>query len=298
MTSLFGSQRGDKWTETEFTVSTRTNVGLQNATLTGFSQDSMPTGGRFNLVVVDDFIDHTNVATAVQNRKSKDLFATLQPLLARGGTLLYLATIWADDDLTNDLMGNPLFSAPYGGQVVCGAGVRVITTPAGKPDLEVLPTGLTFPHLTLDHLRQKLWIMSREGKFDHFVRQYLNETGAGDNSAFQRKFFKPVDWGQDMSGFSGYLVTDTAIAQNDEACYGVVAYVLLDAHDNLYLADLQVGHPDPFEFCNWFFEMLETWIPRVNHCGECWEDVTLSNVLQHQIDADARARRFWCGSCL
>ena len=294
VTEMFGAQEGDVWTDTEFNVRGRVQAGQQNSTFTAFSQDSMPTGGRANLLIVDDFIDDKNVTNAVQNRKSKSLYATLQPFMAHGGTQVYAATIWADDDLTNDLMGNPLFAPPYGGQVVCGAGVRVITTEKGTFDLEVLPAGLTFPHLTLDHLRQKLWGMTLEGKFDHFVRQYLNETGSTSDSHFQRRYFQPLAWGEDMRQLSGYLVTDAAGVDAKEElanCYGVVAYVGIDASDNLYLLDLRVGRPDPTEFCNWVFEMLEEWMPKVNHCGECWEDVAISNAYRHQVKLDARARK-------
>lgn len=294
VTALFGDQRGDKWAETEFNVRGRTARGLQNATLTGFSQDSMVAGGRANLIVVDDFIDHKNVTTAEQNKKSKDLHATLQPFLARGGTIVNAATIWAEDDLNHSLMSSPLYRPPYGGQIVCGAGVRVITTPEGSLDLEVLPTGLTFPHLTLEHLRQRLWGMAREGKYEQFVRQYLNEVGSSTDSYFQRRFFQPLKWGEDMRQLSGYLVTDTIGASAKDTpdnCYAVVGYLGLDASDNLYLLDLLVGRPDPTEFCEWFFEVLERWYPKVNHCGECWEDVSLSNAYRHYIRMDARARR-------
>ena len=84
-------------------------------------------------------------------QKSKDNFALLQPLVARGGVLVVVGTTWADDDLYADLEANPLFAPPQGGQVICGAGVRVITNIDGRMDLEVLETGLTFPHLTKEY---------------------------------------------------------------------------------------------------------------------------------------------------
>lgn len=294
VTRLFGVQQGDRWSETELTVRGRTARGLQNATLSGFSQDSMVAGGRCNLLVVDDFIDHNNVTNAEQNQKSKDLHATLQPFLAKGGTIVNAATIWGEDDLNHTMMASPLYRPPYGGQVVCGAGVRVITTPEGGLDLEVLPTGLTFPHLTLDHLRQKLWGMAREGKYEHFVRQYLNEVGSSTDGYFQRRFFKSLPWGEDMRKLSGYLVTDVIGAGSKDTpdnCYAVVGYVGLDGSDNLYLLDLMVGRPDPTEFCDWFFGVLEPWQQKVNHCGECWEDVSLSLGYRHAVATDARSRR-------
>jgi len=291
ITALFGPQKGDRWGSTEFTVATRTMHGLQNATFTAFSQESMRPGGRCNLLAVDDFIDRTNVTTQDQNRKSKKLWGDLQPFVARDGGIVYLATIWGDDDLTHDLQNNPLFRDPLGGQIVCGAGVKVISTPEGRFDLEVLPSGLTFPHLTLPYLRSKLYGMTMEGKFDDFCRQYLNEatvTGAG---SFQRKFFKPLRWGDDLKTLSGYLLTDTATGMQPGSCYSVLAYVGLDPQDNIYLLDLDVGHWDETEFCDHFFDMLEKWQGKCNHCGEAWEAIALAQVYRHQMEKDSRARK-------
>ena len=291
ITALFGPQQGERWGTTEFTVATRTMHGLQNATFTAFSQESMRPGGRCNLLLVDDFIDHTNVTNQDQNRKSKELFASLLPLVAKGGSIGYVATIWDDNDLTNDLQNNRLFRPPLGGQIVCGAGVRIVTTQDGSIDLEPLPTGLTFPHLTLDHLRQKLWGMTMEGKYDHFCRQYLNQTTVTGQGSFQRKFFKPLLWGDDLKQLSTYLLTDTATGQTVGSCYSVLAYVGLDAQDNVYLLDLDVGHWDETEFCDRFFAMLEEWQTKCNHCGEAWEGVALATVFRHQIERDSRARK-------
>lgn len=291
ITALFGPQRGDKWEESVFTVKGRKDVGLQNATVTGFSMDSMPHGGRFNIILLDDFIDETNVTTPEQNKKSKDKWMNLQPLLARGGILVYVGTTWADDDLGNDLQASPLFAPPKGGQIVCGAGVRVIHDSNGKLDLEVVETGLNFQHLTIEYLRQKLHGMSLRGQYDIFVRQYLNEATSRSSSMFQRRYFKSVQWGEDMRELSGYLLTDTAISDKEESCYSVVAYVGIDAGDNLYLLDLRIGHWDPTEFVNNFFACLEEWQQRTNHCGECWEDVALASAYRDSIENDARARR-------
>jgi hypothetical protein len=134
--------------------------------------------------------------------------------------------------------------------------------------------------------------MSRIGQFEKFVRQYLNETGGGSSAAFQRKFFKPIAWQNDMRTLSGYIVTDTAISDDESACYSVIAYVGLDASDNIYLLDLMVGNPDHHEFGNWFFQMLEEWTPRVNHCGECWESAVLSMAYRNYIIRDSRVRKF------
>lgn len=268
---------GDKWEETEFTVSSRTDHSLQNATFTAFSMDSFPVGGRFNIVICDDLIEAKNVATPEMNKKSKERFAQLQPFIARGGVLIVVGTIWDDEDLYNDLQVNKLFAPPLGGQIVCGAGVRVITDyQTGALDLEVVETGLTFPHLTREYLLQKLHGMALKGQYDQFVRQYLNEATSQSAAMFQRKYFQPLRWGPDMQALTGYLVTDTAYGEQDADCFSVVGYVGVDASHNIYLLDLRVGHWDPTEFSNQFFDVLDYWQQRVNHAGECWEKIALN----------------------
>jgi hypothetical protein len=289
---LFGVQRGEKWGETEFTVRGRKNMGLQNSTLTGFSAESLRTGGRCDILVVDDFIDHNSVTTPEQIAKSKHQWALMMPLVARGGMIVVFGTVWDDDDLNVMLQSNPLFRPPLGGQIVCGAGVRVIIHPTGELDLEVTEDGLTFPHLTREYLLQKLKGMASEGKVDHFIRQYLNVTTSAVSTSFKRTQFQPVAWDDTMQKLSGFLLTDTAISQSKDACFSVCAYAGLDAFDNIYLLDLACGHWDPTEFADQFFVMLDRWSPRLNHIGEAWEDVSLATAYRHIIEHDSRVRRF------
>lgn len=288
---LWGPQQGDKWEEMEWTVAGRTNLGLQNATFTAFSQDSLPTGGRCDLMILDDFIDHTNVTTAEQNKKSKDRWRLLVPFLASGCEVVVFCTLWADNDLNSDLRSNRLFAPPTGGQVVCGAGVRVVKDGKGGYDLELAEGGLTFPHMTLEYLREKLHAMALEGDVRQFICQYLNETSSIGDSGFSRQNFQPLAWQADMEKLSGYLLTDAAVGKSDASCFSVLAYVGLDEADNIYLLDLAIGHWQTTEFCDQFFDMLEHWAPKVNHCGEAWENVALTTAYKDAIEHDSRARK-------
>ena len=288
---LFGEQRGDTWEETRFTVAGRKNQGLQNATFQAFSMDSLPVGGRADIVILDDFIDDTNVTNSEQNKKAKQKFAHIQPFIAKGGMLVVVGTTWADDDLYADCESMPLFAPPLGGQVICGAGVRVVTDAEGRLNLETEPSGLTFPHLTREYLLQKLHGMAVKGQTDLFCRQYLNEATSRQSSMFNRKMFQPLKWADDMQQLTGYLVTDTATSKEDEGCYSVVGYVALDAVDNIYLLDLRVGHWDPSQFVNVFFDVLEAWQGKVNHAGECWEKISMTTWAMDLVEKDSRARK-------
>ncbi len=290
VTDLFGAQKGDKWEESFWSVRGRQTIG-HDPTFRAFSRESMPTGGRGHIIVADDFIDDKAVANTDQDRKSKSKWAVLMPFLAPGGILIVNCTTWADDDLNGQLEAGPLFRPPMGAQIICGAGTRVIKRDDGTLDIEVTEEGLTFPHLTEEHLRIKFFAMLQEGKPDHYLRQYENESGSGDASSFQRHHFQPLAYGSDMWKLSGFLVTDTATSEDPDACYSAIAYIGLDECENIYLLDARVGQWDETEFTNQFFDVLEEWQDRVNHRGECWEKVALSTSFRGHIEKDRRARK-------
>lgn len=286
----FGNQRGTKWGETEFTVASRENSGLQNASFQSFSQDSIPTGGRANIVIADDFIDASNCTNPEQIKKSKRKWAELMPLVAPGGFLIVFCTTWDDDDLNSALEASRLFVPPLGAQLICGAGVH-ITWKDNVPDIEPDEGGVTFPHLTIEHLREKFHAMTLQGNIKQFCQQYLNINTGSASDGFKREYFKYLRWDESMAGLSGYLVTDTASSMEPGSCYSVVGYVGLDKADNIYILDMRVGHWNEGEFTDHFFEVLEEWQPRVNHCGECWEAVALATSYRGHIENDSRARR-------
>jgi len=287
---LFGPQQGTPWDQTCWTVAGRENVGLQNATFRAFSQDSMPTGGRANIVVADDFIDASNCTNPEQKRKTRAKWAELMPFVAPGGYLIVFCTTWDDDDLNAGLEASKLFVPPLGEQIICGAGVHIVWRD-GQPDIEEDETGLTFPHLTMEHLREKFHAMSLQGDMRVFCQQYLNQNTISSEFGFKREHFKSLVFHEDMRSLSGYLLTDTAYSMDPGSCYSVVAYCGLDAADNIYLLDLRVGHWDEMRFTDEFFEVLELWQGRVNHCGECWENVALATSYRGHLMSDSRARR-------
>ena len=289
--ALFGEQVDRDVDPLHFTLKGRREHGLMNATFEAYSMDSMPTGGRANIVILDDFIDDTNCTNQNQLDKSKDKFAHIQPFVAAGGILVVVGTRWDPMDLYSVIESSPLFHSPYGEQLILGAGVHLTRTEGGSIDLEVDEGGVTFPHLTVEYLRQKLFGMVRNGDVELFMRQYLNQCSSQIGSMFRRFFFRPLAWGDDMLTLSGYLLTDTATSQQPEGSQSVVAYVGLDASDNIYVLDVRVGNWQMNEFIEEYFDVLEKWQPKVNHCGEVWESISLASAYRQAIEQDARSRR-------
>lgn len=293
VTALFGEQKGDLWQLDRFTVASRTQINLQEATFNTFSLESLPTGGHYNFIIVDDLIDHENVSTPQAIRTSKKVAELIYPLLTTGGYLIWVGTRYGDEDLYHMLENSPLYSHPHGERLILGAGVKVVKKDGRDLDL-VLEDGRTepvFPHLTMKKLKQALLAMSREGNFFNFSCQYLNVVPTGQEESFKREHFKPVRWSAEMKGLSGYLLTDTATSEKEEGCYSVIAYCGIDEHDQFYLLDLRVGHWRPTQFVDQFFDVLEKWSRRVNHIAEVWEKISLVQVFKAMIEADSRSKK-------
>ena len=288
----FGQQKGAPWESTRFTVAGRQQATLQNPTFSGFSMESMPAGGRANIVICDDLINQEWCASPKMVEKSKRQWAMIQPFVAKGGILIVVGTRYGADDLYNDLELSPMFQEPMGRTIILGAGVTISKNEkTGTLKLEEADGGLTFPHMSMDFLNEKFAGMVMAGKYYEFSCQYLNIVPSNTGSMFHRWMFQPIPWRQDMSGLSGYLLTDTAVSKRDEGCYSVLAYVALDALDNIYVMDVRMGHWDQKTFCDQFFDLLEEWMPKLNHCGEGWEDIALATSFEFSVREYARQRR-------
>lgn len=286
-TSLFGPQKGPVWTGDTFTVAGRTQTNLQEPTFCTFSLESLRVGGHFHLIAVDDFIDIENCRTKKASEYSKTILRHLFPLLVNGGYLLIAGTMYGEDDFYHEIMRKSTFD-----KLVLGAGVHVIRKDDQTLDLVEDEGGITFPHLTLPKLRVALDLMSSQGNFYEFSLQYLNEIPSAATLGFRREMFMQTRWNPaEMQNFTGYLLTDSATSERDEGCYSVLAYVLIDQNDTIYVADLRVGHMRPWQFVEEFFDMLTTWKTRVLHCGEAWEEISLTSVFRDMVDQEARRRQ-------
>jgi hypothetical protein len=269
--AIMGSVVGPLWTQDRFTIAQRTQTNLQEPTFSGHSFESLPTGGHYDLIVLDDFIDHTNCQTEAGLKKQMEVFALLYPFLANGGTMLVLGTRYADQDVYNYIEQLPLFS-----KLIIDAGVDVVQDEKGKARLTVRKGGLTFPHLTMPKLEKALQFMMAHGGPEQFSRQYNNEPLSGLTSAFRRHAFQPINWTPAMKNLTGYMLTDTAVAMNADADHSVIAYIGVDQQDNIMLLDLRVGHFQHSDYVAEYFDVLEKWKGRVNHVGEVWEEVGLN----------------------
>lgn len=284
----FGNQVGEPWEEHRFTVGTRDRVQLQNATFTAMAMEHVRAGNRADIVVVDDPIDEQNSSTMSALEKVRRKWDVLQPMFADGAEVVVLATRWADEDLPNDLMNSPLFQPPYGKVLTFDSGVEIVRRPSGLLDLEPVGLGPPFAHQPIEFLREKFYGMVRKGNTAHFERQYMNRIGGGSAGMFRREHFRTIHYRRtDFANMTGYLLVDVATSLRDEACHSALAYVAVDASDNIYLLDIRLGHMRPTDLQNEYCAMLIRWQNSLNHGGEIWENVGISQAMVDFVRREA-----------
>lgn len=290
VTKLFGEQRGPVWQAEKFTVAGRTFTNLQEPTFSTATLNAPPTGGHYDVIAVDDLIDHTNYQTADAMEKARMMRNMLAPLCTPGTVTIYAGTRYHHEDIYSDLQNNPNYHPPFGQIIDLGAGVDVVQRDHGLHVVESAD-GLTFPHLTVPMLQHLLNDMKTGSDYYLFSCQFLNVVPTSINSPFRRERFRYTRWQEKFGGYTGYLLTDTATSLKQDGCHSVLAYCLLDQDDNLYLLSLQIGHWRPDEFVRRFFDLLDKWQHRVNHAGEVWEETAFTAVFQDVLRVDERVQR-------
>ncbi len=91
-------QRGSPWRRNRFNVAGAPGGRLE-ASLQHFGVDKPATGGHYDLVILDDLVNHINSSSPDGIAKVKACFRQVSPLLVNGGQLIVLGTRYADDDL-------------------------------------------------------------------------------------------------------------------------------------------------------------------------------------------------------
>ena len=291
--ALIGDQKGDPakdgrpWESWRFTLAGRTKRNLMEPSFRTFTLESIPTGGHYDIIIVDDLIDAESCKTDLAMENAHKVVRMLFPLRDKGARTIFVGTRYGDGDIYAELERNPVYK-----KLILKAGVRVVQGARGNLDLEIGPDGLTFPHLTLAHLRNALHTMTQKGNWFDFSCQYLNEVPVGLTTPFRREMWKPITLAQhEIAMCSGYLLTDTATSTKQQGCYSAIGYVLIDEAENYHLVDLRVGHWRPIQFLEHYFQVLQGWQTKCNHQGELWEDISLATVFKYPIDEHAKKNK-------
>jgi len=194
--SRWGDVRGDKWSDTEMTLSGST-LDEKEATITILSAGGPVTSGHYERVILDDVVDLENSRTQLQRDKTFEWFKmTLIPVVARG-QLWVIGTRYHFDDLYGRLLDPAHWKT----------GVKMLRSKAIGDDGAALWESY-YPLELLEKLRANLGPVE-------FNAQYQNDVEAMKGSVFKAEWFKRYK--KLPAGLRKYQGYDLAISDKEFA---------------------------------------------------------------------------------
>lgn len=277
ITDIWGEMRGPKWTNDSIIVQGRT-IDRRDATLFASGTDKVITGNHVDLLVIDDPVSWQQALSPQQMEKAITAYQMLTPILDPGGRTIITMTPYDEQDLHGHILRNErdLFDV-----LELDCGMEAVKGMDGEIVLEGTPK---FPNLPEKELNRRLQKML-EAKFN---TQYALKLQNPADQLFERTQFQPVKWADVSAGCHFYLLTDTAVTDNDAACFSVLAMVGLDSLNNAFLADMDIGKWDPATYVKHFLGFIDQWNQKVRVRGICMETTSANKVYRTQIDEGLR----------
>jgi hypothetical protein len=93
-----------RWTRDEIEIAQKTKTSIKEPTISTAGLEKSLTGYHYDLLVMDDLVDATNITTKEQIEKVKAFYRNSLPLLDPGGRIVTVGTRWAISDLYDDLI--------------------------------------------------------------------------------------------------------------------------------------------------------------------------------------------------
>ena len=278
---LFGDLKTRKWGAKSFTIKGRKTVGVADPTFQAAGVETNVVGSHFDIVILDDIVQWSNVKTAEGIQKVRDFFSMIMPILDPGARLIVLGTRYADEDIYGTIISE---WADRFEILIHNCGMELLEDQSGNPSLEGTPR---FPFLTQSFLRSRLATMGMKD----FSSQYENVCLSSAQQLFTRSMFRTALWEPWMSGMACYVLTDTATTDDDMNCASVVAVVGVDHRNVGYLLDLWTGHEKPDGFIDKLVSMYSKWEEKVVISKVLMENIGLNQVFRPGIEAECRKRQ-------
>lgn len=247
-----------KWSEDDGICLIRT-ANLTNQTVEAYGLiDSMPTGGRFTILLFDDVIDE-DVTTEGQIEKATKAWEQALNLGMEGSEYWYAGTPYSHNDTYQEILARGV--------------VRARIHPCVEPDLERSTphqsiagawAKLVFPpeeewksvYLDLDYIKLK-----KQQQYVTFAAQMLMDPNAGLRHGFDRDWIKHYDADPIVEAYGKtiYILVDPANEKKKDRAYTAMMVVGLGADRNFYLLDMVRDRMDLGERANMLFSLHEQW---------------------------------------
>ena len=223
----YGDLKGDKWTDHEIVLKTRTDKTLTEATISAMGMYSgAVTTGHYEVIIADDLINFENSRTEGQRERAKDWFrTTLMPTLIPGGEIHCLGTRYHHNDLWQMVMDELGFDTQIQ-KAIKDDGTSLWEWHMPLRDKHINGRKIE----GLETIRAKLGTAI-------FNLQYMN-----DVELLKKGKIFLYDWFQFYEsipeGLRIYQGVDPAISQKDTADYFAMATVGIDNAGNIYVLDI------------------------------------------------------------
>lgn len=215
--------RGRKWTENEWTLDI---PGQRDPTWRCAGRGGAITGGRADVIIVDDVVTLENARGAGERERTLEWFQqTLVPMLVPGtGQLLVIGTRYHEEDLYASLMAGGLEALIYPAEDACG---------------EILWPE-RFTRAALDARRRPPL-----GSPGSYASQYLCRPLAATGEVFRRAWFPRVGDAPELRDL--WWSWDTAVSASAGADFtaGVLGGLGVDGH--VYLLAVTRGQWEPYQ---------------------------------------------------
>lgn len=270
--------RGTPWRSNAWTLGVRDVLRDIPSCRTG-SLRSIPTGGHYDRIYLDDLIDWRNCRNATQLDMAKMVLRLVMPLTNPGARVIVAGTRYHPADTYSHIETLSGWDV-----MVLPCGFEIEKTEQGKYRLHGVPM---FPHLTLEYLQNKLDTMD----YVEFCSQYMNEHVTSFMSVFKREHFRCIRWEDWMcEELTVWILTDTATSTKPESCLTALLAVGLDRMNRIYLLDARVGRMEGHEIITNLFDLHVTWARKAVMGGVTMEDVTANQMLASFLEQEQRRR--------
>lgn len=102
-------EKPEKWTSREIIIE-RDRFDLKDPTISTVGYGGTILAKRADEIIIDDLLNPENTKTLEQRQKLKDWFFTvLLPVLRPGGRVIFVGTVWHQEDLLHELLSDPMW---------------------------------------------------------------------------------------------------------------------------------------------------------------------------------------------
>lgn len=249
---IFGdfAKDADQWREDKIFIGGDKAYVAKEPTVWAQGVSANVTGSHFNIAILDDLVNDTNIGTKEQIEKVKQYYRQVldlvDPMPSGHRRVIIIGTTWHWDDLYAWIQETPEIAQDF----------EILKLPAytgewRKGDL-LFPTRLSWEALEQQKRQQGAY---------HFSAQYMLDPIPTETQVFRPPFKKYEE--TDIRGLDlrKFITVDPAISEEKSADYSAMTCVGVDVNNDWYILDIWRDRCQPKRLIDQIFFWNEKWKP-------------------------------------